>query len=265
MLHVVGKANIITHPSFKLPQVRMTRENCQLQSMDGWLYSIEEAFKEWNSTYKSISVTAKLARRKEVLEVWIKNPQKDIKEFGYILADWASVALQFPSNTVKGKNGLTVSEYWKQIIVSCATDFDIFSIPTADLNTLIDYCETTLEMGSIYSHALLQHLYEGRKKQSNFLGFGDTDMEGSYRILDSGTSIELANKLAIIDAAPLELPTQGAYPNKLAYLKAKLRYDMAARHRLEQALVAVATPVVPVVPVSAYPELPTIQSSVGEL
>ena len=175
------------------------------------------------------------------------------------------MALQFPNGKLRARGGITVNEYWKSIIVACATEMDIFTVDSADLNALIEYCETNLEMGNIYSHALMQHLYEGKRKKSNFLNSGDVDMEGTYRILESGTSIEIANKIAIIEAAPTEMPVPSNYPNKLAYLKAKLRWDMASKHKAEQLEFNVGLHTTPVPPVPAVSVLPNLSTSFGEL
>lgn len=229
LIQLLGQINIIKHPAFACPQLVIYKENANLSSVSGFLHGLESAIQDWKSAYRSVSLSAKLARRKEVLEYWIKDPQKDMLKFSYILADWASLALQFPTHQYKNKS-ITCSAYWQQIIVACCSNSRIFEIPTADLLALIDYCEVNIEQGSIYSHALLSHLYTGRDKQKDFLGFGQV----TYTVLTSGTSIETANKLAIISNAPTTQPIPDQYPSKLSYLKAKLAYDMAIKAKLEE-------------------------------
>ena len=45
--------------------------------------------------------------------------------------------------------------------------------------------------------------------------------------MTADTSVETANKLAIVQNAPTELPVRINYPSQFAYIKAKLAYDMA--------------------------------------
>jgi len=82
---------------------------------------------------------------------------------------------------------------------------------------------------------LFQLLRDGLQRKKNFLNLGDIDIGNpsatTFRILDADASIEDANKLALIDSAPTELPIESNYPTKLAYLRAKMKYDMAIKYK----------------------------------
>jgi 3-deoxy-D-manno-octulosonic-acid transferase len=53
---------------------------------------------------------------------------------------------------------------------------------------------------------------------------------GKYQILGADDTTETANIKAMIDSAPETEPTLAQYPNKLAFLKAKLRWQMAKKY-----------------------------------
>ena len=51
-----------------------------------------------------------------------------------------------------------------------------------------------------------------------------------YQILSKDDTTESANIKAMIDSAPDHEPRIESYPNKIAYLKAKLRFQMAKKY-----------------------------------
>jgi hypothetical protein len=53
---------------------------------------------------------------------------------------------------------------------------------------------------------------------------------GKYQILTQDDTTETANIKAMIDSAPEHEPTPAQYPTKLAYLKAKLRWQVAKKY-----------------------------------
>ncbi len=52
-----------------------------------------------------------------------------------------------------------------------------------------------------------------------------------FRILNGDESVEDAAKLALIDSAPKTKPIESNYPNKLAFLKAKMNWNLAEDYR----------------------------------
>ena len=73
----------------------------------------------------------------------------------------------------------------------------------------------------------MQTLRNGYAKQQSYLGLGDIDVSGGYRILDAESSVQDANIIAMIDNAPTHEPSINEYPSKIAYLRAKMRWQLA--------------------------------------
>jgi hypothetical protein len=127
-----------------------------------------------------------------------------------------------------------MGNYWKQIIRKCINKDSIFKIPLIDLEDLIEHCEINIPHGSIYAHTLMELLRAGRDRNKNFLGLGDWDLSSSsisYRIISEEDSVETANFSAILMSAPTTEPRLQEYPSRFAWLKAKVKWDMAQNHQ----------------------------------
>jgi hypothetical protein len=242
---VIAKMNCISAPSFLPPQFVLSTETRTLQNVSNWIAIWESYIQEWNSSYISVSEEQKLLRRTAALDKMLsavtRNETKlqgsqGEKAFAKTLADWADVAGNFPKDAtlVTSSSGgagtyIPLNEYWKQIIVKCFNAEAIFSIPREDIQELITHCEDNIIHGSSYAYNLMKALRTGMAKQADFLGFGELDLDSSvgYRILSSDSSIEAANLNAMIDSAPTEKPVESNYPSKIAYLRAKVKYELA--------------------------------------
>jgi len=234
LVSIVSKINIVKHPSFVLPRFVISPETKSLENSSFWIQAWIDAYAEWSEGYKTRSYDEKLRRREEALERLINNSARTVGSYATILAEWAALAGNFPTGTqdVRGKQ-VPLCDYWKSIIKACASNESIFSIPKNDLEELVEYCEQEIPHGSIYAHTLMAFLRGGLKKQTNYLGLGDIDLDSevTYRILSPDTSIEDANKQTLIDSAPKEEPRENQYPTKFAYLKAKMRYSLAQQYK----------------------------------
>ena len=105
----------------------------------------------------------------------------------------------------------------------------------ADIDELLEHCETNISVGSIQSHLLFKILRDTKEKKKNFLGLGDVDItKSTYVILTSEDSTESANLSAMIQAAPTEEPLRESYPTKFAYMKAKMRWDLPRKSPQKQ-------------------------------
>lgn len=218
--------------------IAVTPENCDLSTSHIWLDIWIENLRDYHDGYKSVTVARKIAQREDVLQKLIKDSSKTASNYARLLAKWAAESGNFPQfqvlSPISDKN-VTLSEYWQEIIIACCKQEAIFKIPKADLDELIDHCTDNIQPGTIYQHALSVLLREGGKNQHNYLGLGDMDITGNpYRILDAKDSIEDANKLAMIDSAPENLPIESNYPNKIAYLRAKAKWDMKLAYAAQQ-------------------------------
>jgi hypothetical protein len=239
LVRTVIKLNTVVNPSVVFPSFAITPETKFLSNVKYWIESWHSSYEEFRSgKFKEYDNRA-LAHRESALQRMIKNPHKPISSYATQIADWANLAGSFPSFIVSSpftrNTQITCDVYWKQIIVKCARDESIFSIPRNDLTELIEHCETNIPVGSgIYSHALFKVLRSGLEKQKNFLGLGDFDIgETTYQFLESSDSTESANIKAMIDSAPTEIPRPDQYPNKIAYFRAKNRWDMAQKFAKE--------------------------------
>jgi hypothetical protein len=243
LVQIVGKINLINHPAFVLPRVAITPETKSLQNVHWWIQNWEESYIAFLSGYKDQERKRKILDREERLLRLIRDENKPISHYARILADWAESAGAFPQylTSVDGRK-MPINEYWKNIIVACCREEKIFLIPKDHIELLLSYCEENIDAGSTYAYTLFDLLRAGLRKQNNYLGLGDIDLQSTtYRILPSETSIEDANKLAMIDSAPVEKPIEANYPSKLAYLRAKIKWDMKQEYQEQQIVVAKLT------------------------
>jgi hypothetical protein len=239
LIRTVIKLNTVVNPSVVFPSFAITPDTKYLSNVKYWIESWHQSYEEFRSgKFKDYDNRA-LAHREAALQRMIKNPHKSIGSYATQIADWANLAGSFPIFSLQSpftrNTQITCDQYWKQIIIKCARDDGIFSIPRKDLLKLTEHCETNIPIGSgIYSHALFEILRHGLEKQKNFLGLGDFDIaKTTYQFLESSDSTESANIKAMIDSAPVELPNPKSYPNKISYLRAKNRWDMAQKFKRE--------------------------------
>ena len=239
LFQAIGKINIITHPSLVLPQFVVSADTSTLESTKYWIEAWHNAITDFYNGYKNAQIYSDLVRREQALERLIKDASKHVSSYSGTLAEWAAVVGDFPSgsqiqNTPYGP--MTLREYWKLLIRKAARTEAIFSSIAGeaekDLEELITYCEENIEHGSIYAHTLMQVLRNSRNRMSGLLGLP----AGKYQILSGDSTVEDANKLAIIKSAPEFEPQPHQYETRFAFLKAKSAWQMAQRFKEEQAL-----------------------------
>lgn len=217
-----------------LPSLIITPDTKDLTSSPDWITIWDHCYQDYSENYKSSTLLDRIERQETVLERWIKDNSKEVSQYASRLANWAADAGKFDQlagyEVLNEHNQREVmGSYWKRIIVACARTEAIWEIPDIDLTDLIEHCEEHIYHGSIYAHTLMSLLRAGQARKKNYLDLGDIDIGSngiSFRILDASASVEDANKLALIDSAPLAKPVESQYPNKLAFLRAKLNYQM---------------------------------------
>lgn len=223
-----------------LPTFVVSPDTKYLLDSAEWIKIWENNYKEYLDSYKSATLMDKINRKESLLERHIKDRTKDISTYAHQLASWAALAGKFPefnaglSSDILNGAQMSLSSYWQHIIKSCARTESIWDIPNEDIQELIEHCEENIDHGSIYAHTLMSLLKAGIARKKDFLDLGSFDLgaNGStFRILDASASIEDANKLAAIDSAPIHEPREKDYPNKLAYIKAKMNWQMASEYR----------------------------------
>jgi len=235
LVRTIIKINSVTAPSVVFPSFVISPDTRYLQNVQHWIEVWKDSYQEFLDGYKSAHESRKLITRETALQRMIKNPHKPVSEYAGQIAEWAAIAGEFPSFLTRSpftSLQIPVAEYWKSIIIRAAKDEYLYQISSGDLNELLEHCEDKIPVGSIYSHALFKLLRRAQDRQKNFLGLGDIDVKSTYSLLtDSQSSnTEAANMKALIDSAPEEKPRPEQYPTKFAYMRAKLRWDMAQKY-----------------------------------
>lgn len=242
LARIISYTNVISHPAFHMPGIVIDSGTNDLSNANMWIRDWQECYHEFASGYIREKEQEKIKNREQILQNFIKSANKPIQHYARILAEWAAEACDFPkSPTLVNGVSVPLSEFWKSIIVKCCKEEHIFTILAADINELIEYCEENLEHGSIYAHTLMELLRAGQRRQINYLGLGDADIStATYQIISNETTIEDANKMAMIQAAPDRLLPETAYPSKIAFLRAKLAFGMKQEWlKLQEATTAI--------------------------
>lgn len=231
LMRAVIKLNTVTDPELVFPRYVVTTETRDLSNVHIWIDNWEEEYKNFKAGYVSAHDSHKMIIRENALTRMIRNPHKHIREYANQIADWAAVAGTFPDFNIVSpftKLNISISDYWKLLIIRCAKKEHLFSIPSNDLQELIDHCETNIPLGSLFSFELFKLLRGAKEKQDNFLGLGDLDLsKTTYSILSNDSTSESAQLKAAIDSAPTEEPRPEQYPSKFLFMRAKLRWDAA--------------------------------------
>ena len=231
---VVSRLNAVTNPSVVFPRYAVSPETKTLSNIKHWIENWNDSWQDFQDGFSREYDSRKLIVRESALERLIKNPHLPISSYASKIADWASIAGAFPEYlTTSPFTGLKVSmaDYWKEIIIKCSREESLFLVPQVDIQDLLDHCESNISIGTIHSNALFKVLRHAIEKQKNFLGLGDMDLgKIKYQILSTDDTTESANIKAMIDSAPEHEPRPESYPNKIAYLKAKLRFQMAKKY-----------------------------------
>jgi len=235
----VIKLNTVTDVSAIFPHYVIGQDTRTLDSVDTWIQNWNDSFTDYKAgKLKDIQGRdewKKLNIREVALTRLICSPHKPISSYVGQLAEWAAIAGSFPTFAMKNPHtGLTLScaDYWKYLIQKCAHNEALYAIRRADLTELLEHCEEHISHGTRYADKLFELLRHALERQRNFLGLGDLDISVSrFAILSSDSTAETANMKALIDSAPDHEPRSEEYPNRIAFLKAKMRWEMAKKYR----------------------------------
>lgn len=228
------KLNTVSSPASVFPRYVITSETKDLSNVSYWIHNWEEAFENHQSGYQSAHDNSKLLRREAALERLIRNPHKPVSSYASQIADWAAVAGNFPETPTVSRftsQKCSLSDYWKQIIVRAASEDSVYGVNRADLEELLEHCETEIPFGSVFASSVFKILRHALAKQKDFL---DLSLTG-YTFVDrvsgkqSPDEIETGNLQLIISGAPSTEPKQSDYPTKMSYLKAKMAWEMAKK------------------------------------
>lgn len=211
-------------PRVVFPRFVISKDTKNLHNVKHWM-------ELWNATYNDFlqglrdeDTRSQLQRREAALERLIKNPTIRPERYSHLLAQWASIAGNFPEFPIS-VNGSTIScsEYWQDIIRKCYLSHEIIQIPEKDIMELIEHCEQEIELGSIFSYHLFTCLREGLETMRGFFSIGSP----VFSILGADDSVEKSNLQLLIDSAPAEEPQRKNYPTEFAFLKARMKWRLS--------------------------------------
>lgn len=242
LLHIIGKINLITHPSFTLPSFAIGPDTSTLANSNHWIEVWTENYTEWYDGFltarKREDIKEKLDHREEALQRLIKS-SVPVDSYAATLADWAAIAGAFPiSSTIHPITGhsLPLSDYWKQIIRAVSNEDKLWRYPRADIVELIEHCEDSIQHGNIYAHKLMSYLRSGLRKYDDYLGFGDIGISTGggtpFTVMPPTSSIQDINRTALLTTAPEEEPKKHQYPTTHAWLKAYTKWKLATSKKL---------------------------------
>ena len=205
------------------------------------LYNVRHWIEVWNDNWKSFQngnvreiIKDKLVKRETALERLIKSSHVSTSSYAKQIASWAALAGSFPEYltlhpTIKEQK-ITMSEYWQWIIIHCAKEKDIFSIPSQDVFDLWEHIQTNIPYGTIQSALLFKILKKVVQQHKEFMSLGESNLDVSYEILEENAILgdtDSAALVKIIDSATQEPPKRSDYASSFEYLKAKMRYNLA--------------------------------------
>ena len=162
-----------------------------------------------------------------------------------VIASWAAIAGEFPlSQTTHPSDGhaLSMSEYWQEIIVACATPGALLEFPEVDIADLIDHCYERISVSDFLAHDLFSLLGDAAEARKAYIlggaassaGFSGAITARATRIIldDAMAALEndeqaIAALASLRDAAPASPPMRAEYANAKDFLIAKLAYASA--------------------------------------
>lgn len=239
LLRTVIKLNTVSSPAIVFPRFAITPETRFLENVYYWIQAWENGYEDFFSGNISAHTANKLRRLESALERLIKSPHKSVSDYAAQIADWAQVAGEFPTFNILDphtQKHVPIAEYWKDIIIRCCKGVSIYLVNLKDLEELLEHVETNIPAGSIFHYTLLRTLRLSRDRIKNYFTTGDVDLKTTFTLLDDiistgadAPSTELANLAVSVNAAPTEKPVPENYPTRIAYMRAKMRWDLVQR------------------------------------
>lgn len=240
ILHNIGHES--ARQNLELPKFAITLDTRDLAGTKYWIQLWLDNYQDWQNRYKSRTLAQKLLQHESVLEKYLKDHSSDPRKFASRVADWAADAAGFAGDTYLVADGtendkpIPFNEYWKKLIRMCVSEERIYAIHEGDISELIDHCEETIDHGSIHAHFLMSKLRGALKLKKTAFDLGDFDLArnklingpgATFSILEDETNILASNIQTMIDGAPLTEPKLIDYPNRISWLKAKAKWQLA--------------------------------------
>ncbi len=220
LLAVIAKTDIIIHPRFKQPSFVINYNNADLNNLSGWIETWNDNIEEFYDRRASDKEREELSKLENKLTDLIRSGEPT-RGYAHIVADWASVAGEFPAER---------REEWKRVIRSCYNVNKMFNTPLPLIKEIKDFCEQNITVGSIHFHELYEVLRQGISSHVDYLG--GSSLATTYEILPDLNDPETVASLikteesiqAIRDKAPTSEPVRTDYEDSIAFLRARLAY-----------------------------------------
>lgn len=214
-----------------LPRYVVSADNSTLVTIDGWFSTWADAITEYKDQYKSYNAAQMQVRREDALARVIKDENKHIESYSRSLAEWASIASDFPTGLVPNPfasgESISLTAYWQDIIRKCASrTYQIWRLNRTDLDELIEHLEFNLPHGTIVAHEVMQLVRQAAARHDSALGIATIDSP-AFTLLDENENIEKANILAAAAQAPAVEPNPADYPSRAGYVLARARWNLA--------------------------------------
>lgn len=218
----------IISPAYKLPNFVVTNDTATLNNIGHWIEVWEDARANFESGYRTMSEINKQLQREETLQRLIKSHNEDAGRYIGLLAQWAMEATNVP---------LAIRDDWRALL--CTKGVAVFGIRKCDIDEIVEHFEDGLAShGSIYSYAILKYVRKMQQQVAFGLGYNadsvdlvDVITESRFSIVEDAdvTDTEKINMQKLINSAPATEPLESNYPNKVAYLRAKIAWQMSQR------------------------------------
>jgi hypothetical protein len=236
LARTVTRISSVPAPARTFPMIAISPESRDLSSLSNWLALWDSCYEDWKDNYKSTTALARIRTKEQALERLIKSPSaRNNYTYARHLSDWAFNAGNFPSFAIQNPftgRPISCADYWKLIIIRAAGKDSLHTIPTKDIQELLEHCEEHIENGGIFAHALFEFLKEAIKKQTDYFGYGAPYLlSGGPAFLETSSEEFTISQLnaGLEDTAPMEKPLPENYPSKFAYIKAKFKWDRAVK------------------------------------
>lgn len=196
----------LEHPALAAPKICISEDNNTLANLASWLRLWRECIEDFRTGQIESAAHDALMHKERALAKFINSSQIPEHKYAHVLADWACLAANFPPE---------YRDYWRECIIRCYDSGSLLSIPSVHLADIREWCETNIDeysSGSIFSY----RLYALLSTQKNQID--------EFEMLD-----EAPAAIAAIASAPASEPHQADYPNRLAYMRAKGAWLLAAK------------------------------------
>lgn len=219
-------AKIVTFPRYVI-----RKDNADLLSIKAWLHSIEDIRVKVNKKELERDKNAALLQREMEIKKELGEAIAVGKAFTPKLAKWA---LDLCDVTIRHK------DYSKWMKILCLPTAEAWIVNLADYYELRDLLQENLPFlednpqAISVMHQMNSLIAECRRGFTDFSIFTDTgeDSVKDFEILEDGSEHVVAHKInQQFRDIPTDEPILKNYPNKIAFLLAKAKWDLAKRNK----------------------------------